>query len=106
MDDAYYTTILSQMDKVRPMLKLLTLSLPAPDLAGCHFIFYIIIANKCMRGTVRKIRKGLSKFDEKLKRGVITFRTSKNLNIIKWLDKKKSICFQPQITYKYDTCDI
>lgn len=42
--------------------------------------------NAC--GTVIKRRKGMPKIDERLKRGEATFRSSNNLLVLKWMDKK------------------
>ena len=39
----------------------------------------------------------MSKIYEKLKRGKAISRTSIHLNVLKWMPKKKSICFPPFI---------
>ncbi|KAG8222799.1 hypothetical protein J437_LFUL005005 [Ladona fulva] len=43
--------------------------------------------NAC--GTVRRTRKEMPKMEERLKKGELTFRTSKELISIKWCDKRE-----------------
>ena len=43
--------------------------------------------NAC--GTVRRKRQGMPKIEDRLKKGEASFRTSKNVLVLKWIDKKE-----------------
>lgn len=57
--------------------------------------------NAC--GAVRKRRKGMPKIDERLERGEATFRSSNNLLVLKWMDKKEVYMLSTMHTAEFKT---
>ncbi|KAL2712817.1 piggyBac transposable element-derived protein 4-like [Vespula squamosa] len=72
----------------------IVLSLLKPYLMKGHTLYFRIMyflynncANKC--GTVKKRRKGMPEIEEQLKKGEASFRSSKSLLMMKWMDKRE-----------------
>ena len=57
--------------------------------------------NAC--GTVTKRRKGMPKIDKRLKKGEAAFRSSDNLLVLKWMDKKEVYMLSTMHTAEFTT---
>jgi len=79
----------------------IVLSLLKPYLGQGHTLYtdnfysspalYNFLHDNCTNvcGTVKKRRQGMPKMEERLKKGEACFRATKNLLVIKWMDKKE-----------------
>ncbi|KAK2578996.1 hypothetical protein KPH14_012658 [Odynerus spinipes] len=64
-------------------------------------LLYNNYTNAC--GTVRKRRKGMPKIHDRLRKGEASFRSSKNLLVIKWADKKDVYMLSTMHTSEFTT---
>ncbi|XP_014483478.1 PREDICTED: piggyBac transposable element-derived protein 4-like isoform X2 [Dinoponera quadriceps] len=64
-------------------------------------LLYSKCTNAC--GTVRKRRRGMPRIDDQLKKGEVSFRSSKNLLALKWIDKEEVYIISTMHTADFTT---